>query len=117
MGSSDDPKAPSPHAPGDRLQALLAMLEREPGDAFCLYGIAQEHARAGRHPQALEWFDRAIAADPDGAYAYFHKARSLEELDRVPEAVATLRTGLEAARRARDGHAASELAGYLDQLT
>ena len=35
-------------AGGDRLRKLLALLEKEPGDAFCLYGVAQEHARAGR---------------------------------------------------------------------
>lgn len=103
--------------PAGRLAALLAMLEREPGDAFCLYGIAQEHAKAGRHAEALGWFDRAIGADPAFGYAFFHKARSLEELDRVEEAVAALRLGLVAAKQAGDGHAVSELAGYLDQLT
>ena len=67
---------PAPGA-GDRLARLLALLESEPGDAFCLYGVAQEHARAGRHEEALAWYDRSLAADPDSGYAYFHKARSL----------------------------------------
>ena len=106
---------PAPGA-GDRLHRLLAMLEREPGDAFCLYGVAQEHARAGRHVEALEWYDRALAADPAYCYAYFHKARSLEELDRLEDARATLRAGTEAASRAGDSHALSEIRGYLDQL-
>lgn len=103
-------------AGGDRLRKLLALLEKEPGDAFCLYGVAQEHARAGRHVEALGWYDRAIAADPDHAYAFFHKARSLEELERVGDACAALRAGIEAARRGGDRHALSELQGYLDQL-
>jgi tetratricopeptide (TPR) repeat protein len=101
---------------GDRLARLLEMLEREPGDAFCLYGIAQEHARAGRHAEALGWYDRALASDPAYCYAYFHKARSLEELDRAEDACATLRTGIDAARRAGDSHALGEMRGYLDQL-
>ena len=101
---------------GDRLARLLEMLEREPGDAFCLYGIAQEHARAGRHAEALGWYDRALASDPAYCYAYFHTARSLEELDRADEACATLRTGIDAARRAGDSHALGEMRGYLDQL-
>ena len=33
----------------DRLAQLMRMLETDPSDAFCLYGIAQEHAKAGRH--------------------------------------------------------------------
>jgi len=107
----------TPPAPGDRLSKLLALHAADPADAFCLYGIAQEHARAGRHGEALEWYDRTLAADPAYCYAYYHKARSLEDLGRALDACATLRAGLDAARRAGDGHALSELNAYLDQLT
>ncbi|MHC4245360.1 MAG: hypothetical protein GWP75_02095 [Planctomycetia bacterium] len=93
----------------DRLNRLLKMLEAEPGDAFCLYGIAQEHAKAEEHDAALGWYDRAIAADPDDGYLHFHKARSLEALDRMPEAIEAAEAGLVAARRGGDGHAQSEL--------
>ena len=101
----------------DRLATLLAMLEREPGDAFCLYGIAQEHAARGAHAEAIAWFDRTIAADPAQGYAFFHKARSLESLGRIPEAVAVLRDGIAAAQRGGDRHAVSELTAFLDELT
>jgi len=111
-----DANAPTPPRP-DRLAALLAMLEKEPGDAFCLYGIAQEHAARGAHEQAIAWFDRTIAAEPTHGYAFFHKARSLEALGRVPEAIAVLRAGIDAARTAGDRHAVSELTGFLDELT
>ena len=111
-----DADAPTPARP-DRLAALLAMLEKEPGDAFCLYGIAQEHAARGAHAEAIAWFDRTIAAEPTHGYAFFHKARSLEALERITEAVAVLRAGIEAARTAGDRHAVSELTGFLDELT
>ena len=101
----------------DRLAQLMRMLESDPADAFCLYGIAQEHAKAGRHEDAVGWYDRTLAADPAYCYAYFHKARSLEELGRIDEACAALRAGIERARTAGDRHALSELSGYLDQLT
>jgi hypothetical protein len=29
---------------GGRLEALMRMIEQDPSDAFCLYGVAQEHA-------------------------------------------------------------------------
>jgi tetratricopeptide (TPR) repeat protein len=93
----------------DRLNRLLTMLEAEPGDAFCLYGIAQEHAKADDHDVALDWYDRAITADPDDGYLHFHKARSLEALDRMAEAIDTVEAGLAAARRGGDAHAQSEL--------
>lgn len=108
------PPGPAPH---ERLAQLLKLHAADPADPFCLYGIAQEHARAGRHEEALGWYDRTLAADPAYCYAYFHKARSLEDLDRIDDACAVLRAGAEAARRAGDGHALSEIRGYLDQLT
>ena len=100
----------------DRLTKLLAMLEDDPEDPFCLYGIAQEHAGRGDHPTALEWYERAARADPDDGYIHFHRARSLEDLGRVEEAMAAVREGLEAADRAGDAHARSELTGLLESL-
>ncbi len=100
----------------DRLQALLAMLEQEPNDAFCLYGIAQEHGNSGLHELAIDFYDRAITADESHAYSYFHKARSLEELDRIDDAIITIKAGLACARTHGDTHAASELQGFLDEL-
>jgi tetratricopeptide (TPR) repeat protein len=75
----------------DRLAQLLKLLEADPADAFCLYGVAQEYARRGNADEAVRWYDRCLGVDPLYCYAYFHKAKALEELDRVSDAVATLR--------------------------
>ena len=32
----------------DRIATLKSMLESEPNDTFCLYGLAMEHARLGQ---------------------------------------------------------------------
>ena len=93
------------------------MLQSDPDDAFCLYGVAQEHAREGRLQEAVEWFSRAIEADPTHAYARFHMAKALEGLGRVDEAVRALRDGLQVARTSGDAKAAGELASYLDEIT
>jgi tetratricopeptide (TPR) repeat protein len=98
----------------EQLQKLLAA---DPNDPFLLYGMAQEHAKQGRHAEALAWYDRCLAADPKYAYAYFHKARSEEAMGNSDAAVATLRAGQAAARAAGDSHALSEISGYLDELT
>lgn len=96
------------------LQRLLAA---DPADPFILYGLAQEYARQGDHATALGFYDRCLASDPAYCYAYFHKARSLEALGRVPEAAKTLAAGVAAAKQAQDGHALSELSAYLDELS
>jgi tetratricopeptide (TPR) repeat protein len=99
------------------IERLEKMLAADPEDTFVLYAIAQEHAKAGDHDRAVAFYDRCLAVDAAYCYAYYHKAKSLEELGREADAVATLRTGLEAAKGAGDGKALGEIAGYLDALT
>ncbi|MBL8762714.1 MAG: hypothetical protein JNM07_00405 [Phycisphaerae bacterium] len=99
-----------------RLAQLEKLLALDPGDAFVLYGLAQEHAKAGRHAEALVFYDRCTRADPGYCYAYFHQARSLQALERIDEARDILRLGLAAARRAGDAKALNELTGFLDSI-
>jgi hypothetical protein len=94
----------------DRVTKLRALLEKEPNDGFLLYALAQELAKLGRTDEAVAHYD------PKECYAFFHKAKVLEEARRVPEAVAALRAGLARARAVGDRKASSEIEGYLDQL-
>jgi len=55
----------------DRIDRLKKILESEPDDAFCLYGLAMEYATAGDSEEALRLFDRAIAADRPYAFLWF----------------------------------------------
>lgn len=95
-----------------QLEKLLAM---EPNDPFVLYGLAQEHARLGHQGEAIVFFDRCLAADPAYCYAYFHKARVQHAGGDVSGAMGTVRQGIDAAKRAGDAHALSELSGLLDE--
>jgi len=101
----------------DRLSSLMAMLAADPADAFCLYGVAQEHAKADRLDQAVAWFERLLQAHPDHAYGHYHLAKVLERAGDLPAAVSALQEGLRVARASGDAKAANELAGYLDELT
>jgi tetratricopeptide (TPR) repeat protein len=100
----------------DRIAQLKAMLESEPNDPFCLYGMAMEYAKLGQDQSATSWFDLAIAADPDYTYAYYHKAKSQEAVGDARGAAATLREGMERARLAGDAKALNEIGAYLDEL-
>lgn len=99
-----------------RLDKLIRMLEAEPGDAFVLYAIAQEHAGAENHEEALKFYDRCLEADGSYLYAYYHKAVSQKELRDEAGARETLARGLEAARRAGDAKAIGEMEALAESL-
>lgn len=99
-----------------RLDQLHKLLAADPSDADVPYMIAQEHARAGEHAMAVEWYDRCLALNPHYHYAYFHKARAQEAADDIPAAIATLREGLTRAKSKQDAKAMNEIGGYLDML-
>ncbi len=99
-----------------RMVQLTRLLEREPRDAFVLYGLGQEHAKAGSHAEAIAMFDRALEADPTTFYAYFFKAKCLVALGRRAEAIAIAEAGLTAATRAGDAKAANELGALVMEL-
>ena len=101
----------------DRLASLMAMLEGDPRDAFCLYGVAQEHAKADRLDEAIRWFERLLQVEPTHAYGHFHLAKVLERAGRLSDATEVLQRGLTAARGTGDAKAANEIAGYLDEIT
>jgi len=95
---------------------LQALLKDEPNDPFLLYGLAQEHAKAGDTAHAIEFYDRCLAADPAYCYAHYHKAVALQAAHRTPEALVAIEAGLFAAKVAKDGHALSELQALKDDL-
>jgi Tfp pilus assembly protein PilF len=101
----------------DRIAQLNAMLQAEPNDTFCLYGLAMEYAKSGRISEAIEQFDRTLTIDPNYCYAYFHKAKAQEEIGQNEAAAMTLREGLQRAKSVGDVKAANEIGAYLDELT
>ena len=100
----------------DRIDKLKAMLEAEPEDPFCLYGLAHEYAKKGDDETAIDYYRRTIDADPDELYAYYHMAICQQRLGNVAGATGTLTSGLQRAQAAGDGKAVSEMQEALDGL-
>lgn len=100
----------------DRLAKLTKLLALDDRDTFVLYALAQEHAKAGDHDQAITFYDRTLAVDPAYCYAYFHKARSQQAQGDIPAARLTVQTGITAAHRAGDGKALGELSSLQVEL-
>jgi len=78
----------------DRMSQLRNLLDSDPHDAFCMYGIAMEHAKVGSHEEAIAWFDRTIETDPAYCYAWFQKAKSQESTGNEAGAIKTLEEGI-----------------------
>lgn len=100
----------------DRIAQLEKLLAAEPSDTFVLYSLGQEHAKAGRHEEAVAWYEKCLEADAGEHYAYYHMARSLEAMGEEGRAMDVLTTGLERARADGNQKAAGELAQFRAQL-
>src|SRR5262249_10778029 len=59
----------------DKLQQLFKMLDRQPRDAFLLYGLGMEYKKLGDPSKAIEYFDKVIEVDPNYCYAYYQKGQ------------------------------------------
>lgn len=99
-----------------RRQKLEAMLAQNPDDAFTLYGLALEYVNSGDFLTAESYFRRLLAANPDYVPGYQMYAQNLTQNDRAEEAKTILSQGIQAAIRAGNQHARSEMEALLSDL-
>ncbi|MCX6624417.1 MAG: tetratricopeptide repeat protein [Acidobacteria bacterium] len=99
-----------------RLEVLKQLVEQDPAGGFTRYGLALEYVNTGDLAQAITEFDELLRHNPNYAYGYFQRGKTLEKLGRTEEARATYRDGIEAAGRAGDAHARGEIQGALEML-
>jgi tetratricopeptide (TPR) repeat protein len=102
--------------PTARMNKLLAMLEKQPGDPFLLYGLGMEHKTAGDGVGAIKLFTKVIERDPGYCYAYYQRGLAQESAGEVDAAKASYREGIAAAERKGDAHARGELEAALSML-
>jgi len=95
----------------EQLEKLLAA---EPDDVFLNFGLAMELAKQESPEAALRQFERVLELDPGYYAAYYQKGRLLLGARRTEEARQVLTSGVEAAQRAGDAHATSEMQELLD---
>ena len=99
----------------DRLALLLAFYEQDPDDAFTRFAIAQEYSKRGAPEQALVFYERLVAGQPDYTGTYYHLGKLYEEVGRPDDAVAAYQKGIEATRRQHNLKDLSELQDALLQ--
>src|SRR5262245_59553406 len=92
------------------------MLAEEPGDPFLRYSLAMELDKDQRHDESLDLL-RALALDAQPYVpAFFMAGQQLVRLQRIAEARAILRDGIEQARGQGNAHAAGEMSEFLASL-
>jgi tetratricopeptide (TPR) repeat protein len=99
-----------------RREKIEAMLRDEPQDTFLRYALALEFEKEGRNDESLAGLQELAAGDPPYVPAFFQAAQQLARLDRIEEARAVLRNGIEVARAQGDAHAAGEMSEFLASL-
>ncbi len=99
-----------------RREKIEALLTQEPADTFLRYGLAVEYDNEERFDDALAQFQGLTRDRPPHVASFFRGAQLLARLERIEEARAWLRTGIEEARTQGDAHAAGEMSELLANL-
>ena len=99
-----------------RRQKLEDFLAKNPDDAFTRYGVALECVKEGDLPAAESHFKALIQANPDYVPGYQIYAQTLAQNNRAEDAKTVLTQGIQAAIRAGNQHARSEMEGLLADL-
>lgn len=99
-----------------RLEKLKAMLAEDPADTFLKYAVAMELQGQGEWVPAESAFRDLLTVTPPYIPAWFMLAQLLVRDDRVDEARAILREGIDHARLLKDHHAAGEMGELLASL-
>ncbi|MGE0788872.1 MAG: tetratricopeptide repeat protein [Sandaracinaceae bacterium] len=99
-----------------RLEMIEKMLAAGSNEPFHHYARAMELRSLGRLDDALGAYKDVIARFPTYVPSYLMAAQLAQELERDDDAKQLATAGLERAKAAGDGHAASELEGLLNLL-
>src|SRR5262249_36832911 len=94
----------------DQLRPLLAA---EPNDPFLRYALAMEYARQALHNEALAEFRELLRRHPDYVPGHFMAGRTAEQSGDLELARSFYRSGIAAAQKTGDTHAAGEISSAL----
>ena len=86
----------------DRIDSLLRLLDRNPGDARLRLGLAMEYEKLGRWEDVARELERYLQQTDDQGNAWGRLGHALRQLGRDEEARAAYQRGIEAA--GRHGH-------------
>lgn len=99
-----------------RRQMLEEFVAKKPDDAFSRYGLAMECMNSGDPAAADTHFRALLERNADYVPAYLIYGQFLARESRPDEARQVLSTGINAAAKKGDQHAASEMETLLNEI-
>ena len=99
-----------------RLETMRAMVAKNPANALARFGLANEAMKAQLYDEAAEHLRVYLASHADEGNGYGRLAEALIKLDRIDEARAALREGIDASRRFGHPGMVNEFEARLDEL-
>jgi len=100
----------------ERVEAMRKFVEEYPDNPFPRYALAMEYRRAGQPAEAEDTLRGLVARVPDYVAGWQQLGQLLEDEGRADEAREAYGKGIEAARRAGNAHAASEMEAGIERL-
>ena len=100
-----------------RRQMLEEFVAKKPEDAFSRYGLAVECMNSGDSAAADQHFRALLERNASYIPAYLMYGQLLARESRIEEARRVLATGIEAATKAGNQHARSEMEALLNDLS
>lgn len=100
-----------------RLEQLRELHREYPADAFTHYSLALEYVDSGQPETAIAELRQLLATRPDYIPAHQMLGQTLLQHGDIAEARAALEQGIEAAAKAGNLHAATEMRGLLEELS
>jgi Tfp pilus assembly protein PilF len=93
------------------------MLEAQPADSFLQHALALEYIKTGNEEAARRLFEEILNRDPAYIGSYYHLAKLLERTGETEAALEVYEKGMEAAKKAGENHAFSELRSAWEELS
>ena len=98
------------------ISSLEKLLGTPRDGALLRYSLGVEHAKAGDHARAAQYFHDALARNPAYSAAWKALGRSLESAGRAEEALDAYARGIEAAHAKGDRQAEKEMTVFRRRL-
>jgi Tfp pilus assembly protein PilF len=100
-----------------RREQLLELLAETPTDSELLYFLAMESVAEGNDPQAALDLEKILAVDSGHVATHLQLGQVLVRLGEEEKAKKIYSLGMEAAKKAGNHHAYSEIGGFLDAIS
>jgi tetratricopeptide (TPR) repeat protein len=99
-----------------RLEKLKGFVERDPNNAFALYGLAMEYKSLEEYGKAEACFSDLLRRHPEYTAAFYHYGTLLLDLGKIDQAIRVLERGIETCSRQGEIHARDELSQVLARV-